>query len=62
MVHTVDTVYTVDTAYTVYTIQTVLHCLNISMYAYIVRKGQNAIGVGRGAMSKMCDWMEWMDG
>ena len=55
MFYTVDMVYTVDTAYTVYTIQTVLHCLTISMYAYIVRKGYNAIGVGRGAMSKMCD-------
>ena len=29
---TVHMVYTVDTAYT---IQTALHCLNISMYAYI---------------------------
>ena len=44
--------------YTVFTIQTVLHCLNISMYANIVRKGYNAIGVGRGAMSKMLTgWM-----
>ena len=25
----------VDTAYAVYTIETALHCLNISMYAYI---------------------------
>ena len=37
MVHTVDMIYTVET---VYTYQTALHCLNISMYAYIfVKKG-----------------------
>ena len=34
-VYTLDTVCTVDTVDTVYTIQTALHCLNISMYAYI---------------------------
>ena len=47
--HCVDTVYTVltlfDNVFTVYTIQTALHCLNSSMYAYIVRKGQNTFGM-----------------
>ena len=49
--------YTVYTGYiaspahtfnTVYTIQTALHCSNSSMYAYayIVREGKNAIGMG----------------
>ena len=56
MAYTVNMVYTIDM---VHTIQTVVHCLNISMYAYIyiARKGYNAIGVGRGAMSKM--WTGW---
>ena len=51
MIYTVDMVNTVDT---VYTIQTALHCLNSSMstYIYIVREGQNAIGVGGCVMSK----------
>ena len=30
------------------------------MPMYIVRKGYNAIGVGRGAMSKM--WTGWVSG
>ena len=40
MVYPVDIVYTVDMIYlifVVYTIQTALHCLNISIYAYIYR-------------------------
>ena len=35
---------TAYTVYTVFTIQSALHCLNSSVYAYIVRKGCNAIG------------------
>ena len=39
MLYTVDTVYivyTVYTVYTVYAVQIALHCLNNSMYAYII--------------------------
>ena len=39
MVYTVGMIYTVDTVYTVHTIHTALHCLNISMYAYICCQG-----------------------
>ena len=38
--------YTIYTVYTVYTVLTDLHCLHRSMYAYIIRGGQNAIGMG----------------
>ena len=30
------------------------------MPIYIVMKGKNAIGMGWGAMSKMCEWSGWM--
>ena len=44
MVYTCDNVDTVDTVYTVYTIKTALHSC---MPTNIVRKGKNAIGIGK---------------
>ena len=51
--------------YTLFILFKLLHTAETlaCMPIYIVRKGYNAIGVGRGAMSKMLTgWMDgWMD-
>ena len=57
-----NTVYTIYTVYTVYTIQTALHCIKSNMFAvYIVREGQNVIGLGRSASEQKSGVGEWMD-
>ena len=43
-IYTIHAVDTVDTVYTVYTIKTALHSC---MPTTIVRKGKNAIGIGK---------------
>ena len=42
-----------------YTVQTALHCLNSSMYAYayIVREGKNAVGMGWWASEQNVGWL-----
>ena len=44
-----------NTIYTVYTIQTALHCLNSSMYAYIVGNVTPLLEWDVGLQSKMLD-------
>ena len=61
MVYTVDAVDTVDTAYTVYTIETALHCLNISMYAYILLGKVRTLLEVAELLSRTSDWtgLDW---
>ena len=55
------TAYTVYTVYAVYTVQTALHCLNSSMYAYILLgKVRTLVDSIRTLLSQMLgDRVKW---